>query len=275
VRRGVYQELVYFRNKDNVTFIGEDRDATVVRYANNEVFNPHPVNIRTNELAGTFPSRRAAVAVDNSNDIQLVNLTLETTAPGQAEGLLITGRRNILQNVRVIGFGDALQVNGPAYIVDSIIEGSGDTILGRGPAFFDHCTLKSRSVFMWIRNTAANHGNVFKDCTFIGTAAQPTTLARAPKNGTSTYPYAEAVLLNCRLSGILPEGWSTADEGGNVHFWEYNSRNADGSPADVKQRSAISRQLDKQKDAKLIADYSNPAFVLDGWTPRLAKTSVK
>ena len=271
VRRGVYQEIVYFRNKDNVTFLGEDREKTVVRYANNEVFNPHPVNIRTNELAGTFPSRRAAFAVDNSNDIHIVNMTLQTTAPGQAEGLLITGRRNILSNVRVIGAGDALQVNGLAYIVDSIIEGTGDTILGRGAAFFERCTLRSTRVFMWIRNTSSNHGNVFKDSTFIGTA-EPTTLARSPKNGVSTYPYAEAVLLNCTLKGIQPEGWSAADDGGKVRFWEFNSRNPNGTPADVSKRAPLSRQLDKEKDAKLISDYSNPYFVLDGWRPQLAKT---
>jgi pectin methylesterase-like acyl-CoA thioesterase len=274
VRKGVYQEIVYFRNKDTVTIIGEDRDNTVVRYANNEVFNPHPVNFRTNELLGTFPSRRAAFAVDNCEDIQIINMTLETTAPGQAEGLLMTGRRNILRNVRVVGFGDALQVNGPAYIVDSIIEGAGDTILGRGPAFFERTTLKSWSVFMWIRNPAANHGNVFKDCTFVG-AGEPTVLARSPKNGNSTYPYSEAVLLNCTLSGIRPEGWGPADEGGQVHFWEYNSRNADGSLMDLSKRSPLSKQLDKTKDANVIANYSDPSFVLGGWTPRLAKTSSK
>jgi pectin methylesterase-like acyl-CoA thioesterase len=268
VRNGVYQEIVYFRNKDNVTFRGEDPGKTVVRYANNEVFNPHPVNIRTNEWPGTFPSRRAAFAADNSNDIQIVNLTLQTTAFGQAEGLLMTGQRNILSNVRVIGSGDALQINGPSYIVDSVIEGAGDTILGRGPAFFERCTLKSRSVFMWIRNTSANHGNVFKHCTFIGTA-EPTSLARSPKNGATTYPYAEAALLNCTLSNIQSEGWSAADEGGQVHFWEFNSRNPDGSPVDVSKRSRLSRQLDKDKDAKLIADYSNPAFILEGWKPQL------
>jgi len=266
VRKDIYEEIVYFRNKDNVTFFGDDRETTIVRYANNEVFNPHPINIRTNELAGTFPSRRAAFAADNSNNIEIVNMTLQTTAPGQAEGLLMTGRRNIFSNVHVIGFGDALQVNGPAYIVDSLIDGSGDTILGRGPAFFEHTTLRSRSVFMWIRNTSANHGNVFKECTFIGTA-EPTTLARAPKNGSTTYTYAEAVLLNCTLSGISPEGWGSADEGGQVRFWEHNSRNPDGTLVDVSKRAPLSRQLDKNKDAKLISDYSNPAFVLDGWQP--------
>src|SRR5205814_8463604 len=100
----------------------------------------------------------------------LVNMTPQTASPGQAQGLLMTGRRNVLSNVHVIGAGDALQVNGPTYIVDSIIEGAGDTILDRGPAFFERCTLRSRGAFMWIRNTSANHGNVFKNCTFIGTA---------------------------------------------------------------------------------------------------------
>src|SRR5204862_3904865 len=141
--------------------------------------------------------------------------------------------------------------NGASYIVDSLIEGAGDTILGRGPAFFERTTLKSRSVFMWIRNTGANHGNVFKDCTFIGTG-EPTLLARSPKNGNSTYPNAEAVLLNCTLSGIRPEGWGPADENGQVHFWEFNSRNADGSPVDSTRRSPLSKQLDRHKDAKVI-----------------------
>ena len=60
IRNGNYEEIVYFRNKTNMTILGEDRDKVVVSYANNEVFNPHPSNISTNEWPGTFPSRRAA-----------------------------------------------------------------------------------------------------------------------------------------------------------------------------------------------------------------------
>ena len=123
---------------------------------------------------------------------------------------------------------------------------------------------------MWIRNTSTNHGNVFKNCTFIG-AAEPTILARSPKNGATNYPYAEAVLLNCTLSGILPAGWGAADEGGKVRFWEYNSHNPDGSPVDVSKRAPFSRQLEQQRDAKLISDYGTPAFVLDGWQPQLPR----
>lgn len=268
IRNGLYEEIVYFRNKDNVTLVGENQEKTILRYANNEVFNPHPANIRTNPEPGTFPSRRAAVTVDNCNDIHMVNMTLQTTAPGQAEGLLITGDRNILSHVTVIGAGDALQANGLIYMVDSTIQGAGDTILGRGTLFCERCTIKSRSVMMWPRNHPENHGNVFKDSTFIGTAG-PTTIARSPKNDPFTYPYAEVVLLNSKLVNIAPEGWGDADRGGNVHFWEYNSRNEDGSPVDVSKRAAWSRQLDQFKDAKLIADYSRPEFVLAGWKPKL------
>jgi len=61
VRNGLYEEIVYFRNKDNVTLLGENQEKTIVRYANNEVFNPHPANIRTNPEPGdiSFASRRS------------------------------------------------------------------------------------------------------------------------------------------------------------------------------------------------------------------------
>jgi pectinesterase len=269
VKSGTYHEIVYFRNKDNATIRGEAPGQVRVTYANSEVLNPHPVNLKTNELPGTFPSRRAAFTADNSNGIHLVNLILETTVYGQAEGLLITGSRNILSHVHVIGSGDALQVNGPAYIVDSEVTGSGDSVLGRGPVFFERSTIRSQGVFMWIRNTDANHGNVFHNCQFIGTGTQPTTLARSPKNNASTYPYAEAVLLNAILTNISPKGWDTADLGGNLHFWEFNSRHPDGTVVDVSQRVSWSRQLDPNKDAELIRNYSDPSYVLGGWNPIL------
>jgi pectin methylesterase-like acyl-CoA thioesterase len=271
VRNGSYEEIVYFRNKSNITLLGEDRDKVVVFYANNEVFNPHPSNISTNEWPGTFPSRRAAFMGDNITDIHLVNLTIKTTARGQAEGLLLMGDRNLLSHVTVMGSGDALQVNGPVYITDSLIVGDGDTILGRGPAFFRRCELQSGGVFMWIRNTATNHGNVFVDCTFRKRGAGVTELARAPVNNGRAYPYAEAVLINAKLEGISPAGWGAmGGDTTNMHYWEYNSTNlSDGKPVDVSQRKPESRQLTREKDADTIARYSDPSYVL-GWAPAMA-----
>ena len=97
------------------------------------------------------------------------------------------GERNIVSRVSIYGSGDALQVNGSAYFTDSLIVGDGDTILGRGPAFFENCELQSRGPFMWTRNTAANHGNVFLNSRFKAIGGEPTVIARAPANGGRTY----------------------------------------------------------------------------------------
>ena len=113
---------------------------------------------------------------------------------------------------------------------------------------------------MWIRNTSANHGNVFLNCGFKTLGGRETEIARAPTNKGQDYPYAEAVLINCALAGISPVGWgAVGGDTSNIHYWEYNSTNlSDGKPVDVSQRHPVSRQLTKDKDAQIIANYSNP-----------------
>ncbi|WP_301345574.1 pectinesterase family protein, partial [uncultured Duncaniella sp.] len=263
VRNGDYEELVYFRNKRGVTIEGESREGVYIHYPNNEVFNPHPDDVSTNEWSGTFPSRRAPFMADNCTDMILKNFTVATTCRGQAEGLLLMGERNTVKDVTIIGDGDALQVNGSTYFENCRIEGGGDTVLGRGPAFFKGCTLTSRGPFAWIRNGSANHGNVFVDCTFIGEDGHLPCLART--NG--TYPHCEMVLIDCRLQGISPEGWGGLERGpyDYVRYWEYNSTNlSDGKPADVSRRASGSRQLSLPADSAVIRAYRNPRWVL-GW----------
>ncbi|GGY60607.1 pectinesterase family protein [Pseudoduganella albidiflava] len=270
VKNGDYEEIVYFRNKRNLTIVGEDRGKVRIHYANNEVFNPHPLNVATNERPGTFPSRRAAFMADNVQDIALVNLTIETTAKGQAEGLLLNGERNIVTHVTVRGSGDALQTNGSAYYSHFSLVGDGDTILGRGPAWFRDCDIASKGAFMWIRNTGANHGNVFVGCRFTALGG-PGEIARLPDNKGRNYPHAEAVLIDATLDGISPAGWADVGAGAtHAKFWEFNSRGPDGKPVDTSARHPRSRQLDATRDAAVIAQYRDPAWVLGGWQPALA-----
>ncbi len=272
IKNGIYEEIVYFRNKTNITILGEDRDKVIVRYANKEVFNPHPSNISTNEVEGTFPSRRAAFAADHSSRIHLVNLTIMTTSDrAQAEGLLVNGSENIICNVTIHGSGDALQSNGSAYYQNCRIGDGGDMILGRGPAFFKDCLFSSYGPYMWVRNTSANHGNVFVNCTFMTPEGIQAEIARAPTNGGKNYPYCEAVLLNCRLSGISLIGWGPIGDTSDVHYWEFNSTNiSDGKPTDISLRHPASRQLTMEKDSAIIVNYSNPSYVLGNWTPAMA-----
>jgi pectinesterase len=269
IRNGNYEEIVFFRNKADLTFRGEDRDKVQVGYGNNSAFNP--------PMPG--PSRRCAFSAYNSTGIEFINFTVNNYFIGQAEALLISGSKNIVSHMTLKGSGDALNLRGSVYLTDSTIIGDGDTILGVGPAFFRRCEIKSIGPFMWIRNTEANHGNVFVDCTFTAVerplpwnTAAPTppsrVLARLPNNHGLNYPYAEAVLINCRLNGIPAAGWGPIDDDtSHIHFWEFHSTDSSGRPIDVSQRHPVSKQLTEPQDLQTIANYSNPAFVLGGWTP--------
>ncbi|HEX4037711.1 MAG TPA: pectinesterase family protein [Acidobacteriaceae bacterium] len=284
VKDGTYEEIVFFQHKSDLTIRGEDRDKVQVTYGNNSAFNP--------PMPG--PSRRCAFSVYDSTGITLENFSVSNTYYGQAEGLLVSGARNIVAHLNIRGSGDALNLRGPVYLLDSTIIGDGDTILGVGPAFFDHCTIESVGPFMWIRNTDANHGNVFLDCTFkarerplpqnagappappAGAAHRPAgarpmlgpVLARLPMNHGLNYPYAEAVLIHCRLQGIPPAGWAPIEvDAAHLHLWEYDSTDLDGKPVDTSERNAASKQLKMPPDAATIAQYSDPAFVLGGWKP--------
>ena len=273
IKNGAYEEIVFFQKKSNLTFLGEDRDKVQIGYGNNSAFNP--------PMPG--PSRRCAFSVYDSTGIQLINLSLNNYFYGQAEGLLISGAKNFVSHVTIKGSGDALNTRGSVYFTDSTIIGDGDTILGVGPAFFNHCELQSIGPFMWIRNTDANHGNVFLNCTFIAldrplpwtqntpAAQQPrvsAVIARLPNNHGLNYPFAEAVLIHCRLKGIPDIGWGPIDDDtSHLHLWEFESTDLLGAPIDTSHRHPVSKQLTMEKDAETIANYSNPAFVLGGWDP--------
>jgi len=262
VKNGDYEELVYFRNKRFVTIEGESRDGVLIHYPNNEVFNPHPADIKTNEVKGTFPSRRAAFAVDNCSDLVFRNLTVKTDCKGQAEGLLVNGERNYFENVHVIGDGDALQANGSCYWQNCRIDGGGDTILGRGPSYFNHCTITSYGAFMWIRNTKENHGNIFVDCHLKG-LSKHAEIGRLPTNHGKNYPFAECVLLNCTLENIPDFGWGRIDDSAKTAtILEFNSHDTSGRPIDVSRRNPLMRQLDPIRDAALIGRYSDSQWVL-------------
>ena len=268
VAPGDYEEIVYARCKRNLVIRGAGKDLTRVHYANNEVFNPHPLSVKNNEKDGAFPYRRAAFALDHCDDVTIEDITLATDLKGQAEGLLVNGERVQLYDVHIIGDGDALQANGTVYLEDCEIDGGLDTILGRGSVFCLRCAFRtSGGPVTWVRNFKPAHGDVFVECTFESTTDHPIDYGRTRTNHGSAYPDAELVVIGCRVRNLLPAGWSELDQP-SCTMLEYATRDMDsGEPVDVSQRHMFSRQLDAEADAELIAAYRTPSFVLNGWTP--------
>ncbi|ADL01965.1 pectinesterase family protein [Brevundimonas subvibrioides] len=275
IRNGRYEEIVYLNGKSNLILRGESRDGVVVGYANNSAFN----------------RIRPAFTVTASRDIQLSSFTINNYFFGQAEALLMRGERNIIDRMTLNGSGDALTTHGTLYMVDSLLTGDGDTILGYAALYCLRCELRSAGPFSWTRTPQGSHGNVFVDSTFIHVdrplpweitpadvpgRSGPGVFARLPRNGPTSsqinFPFAEMVLIDTRTDGIPPEGWGPVEPEpafgwSNIRLWEFNTMDLDGRPVDTSRRHPAARVLTLPRDAAILDDYRRPAFVLGGWEP--------
>jgi hypothetical protein len=280
LRPGTYTELIYFNNKNNITIQGEDRKKSIIVYANNNRFNNAP---------GIY--HRGVFLANHCNNLTLNNLTIRNTTPrggSQAEAIILNGTttsRATLTNVDLYSFQDTLQINGQAYLNNCYIEGDVDFMWGSGPCFFENCHCygtRSKAYYTQIRNPPTNHGYVYYHCTLDGPPA--VTGMYLSRIAPAVFPDSEVVLIDCILGDSVgdvawllnsPRGATTkpvANRPPNIHFWEFNSHHADGTPVDVSKRLPVSRQLTQPQDVEIIANYSDPTFVLgDGWNPRPAK----
>lgn len=275
IRNGDYPEIVFLKGKSNLTLRGESREGVVVHYPNNSAFN----------------RIRPAFTVTEANDIQLSTFTIRNDFIGQAEALLMRGERNIVDRMTLNGSGDAFTTYGSIYMVDSTLTGDGDTILAYAALYCLRCTIKSVGPFTWTRTPKGQHGNVFIDSTFLYddrplpwsiTPANPEgrktpgVLARLPRNGAAAtsyanFPFAEMVLIDSRTDGVPEEGWGPIEDPATfdwstLRLMEVGTKDLQGKPIDLTKRHPAVRRLDATKDAALIGQYRDPAFVL-GWKP--------
>jgi len=289
IKNGNYTEIVFAQNKTQITIRGESRTNVTVGYPNNSAFNPSKGG----------PSRRPAFSMISCNDMQLSTFTVKNYFIGQAEAVLAQGDRIIFDRMDVRGSGDAFTTRGTIYFADSLLTGDGDTVLGYAAVYFLRSEIQSVGPFTWTRTPKGSHGNIFVNSTLIGiqeplpwsvTEANPegqiprAVFTRLPQNGDDpaapgyNFPYAEMVLINTKTSGVPAEGWGPIQGEGfdktNVHLWEYNTMDLQGRPVDLSRRDPAAKQLSLPQDAKTVADYSSPEFVLGGWKPVVLQDEV-
>ncbi|KAH8809340.1 pectinesterase [Xylogone sp. PMI_703] len=264
IKNGNYEELVYWQYKNNLLLRGQSRTKVIVGYPNNSAFNP------PNRQG---PSRRPAFSFHGVTDTQLSSFTINNYYKGQAEALLVEGTRVIIDNMNLNGSGDAFTTYGTIYVVDSTLTGDGDTVLGYGSVYWLRSEIISGGpAVTWTRTVEGIHGNVFVDGTIRGVGNS--TFARLPDNSGGVmpnWPYAELVLINTKTDGIDPVGWGPVQgppfDASHLHLWEYRTMNLQGQLVDTSERLNVSRQLKLPQDAQILKDYTNPAYVLGGWTP--------
>lgn len=249
VKKGTYKEkLIVPSWLTNIEICGEDRDNTIITYDDHaNVFIPG-----TDRKMGTF--RTYTVRVDG-NDIIFRNITIENNAArlGQAVALHTQGDRLTFVNCRILGNQDTVYtggINTRLYFKDCHIEGTTDFIFGPSTAWFENCTILSRTdSYITAASTPQNveYGYVFNRCKIVAAEGVSKVYLGRPWR-----PYAHTLFMNCQLGKhILPVGWhnwSNTQNETTARYCEYDNH---GEGAATKERAAWTRQLTRKEAAKV------------------------
>ena len=265
VKKGTYKEkLIVPSWLTNIEICGEDRDNTIITYDDHaNVFIPG-----TDRKMGTF--RTYTVRVDG-NDITFRNITIENNAArlGQAVALHTQGDRLTFVNCRILGNQDTVYtggINTRLYFKDCHIEGTTDFIFGPSTAWFENCTILSRTdSYITAASTPQNveYGYVFNRCKIVAAEGVSKVYLGRPWR-----PYAHTLFMNCQLGKhILPVGchnWSNTHNETTARYCEYDNH---GEGAATKERAAWTRQLTRKEAAKVTLE--NVFRQNGGWIPNV------
>ncbi|GAB4059356.1 hypothetical protein [Uliginosibacterium sediminicola] len=307
VKNGTYEELMFLRNKDNLTIKGESRTGVVIQYDNYETLNSGSGA----SASGTSTSGggRAVFLVEGSDLLTLDTLTLKNTHirstvySNQAETIYFNNDagRLIAKNAEFYSEQDTLQLRGYTWFYNTLVAGNVDYIWGQNRvALFENSEIRtlgdsqsgttpSGGYILQSRTTSASDkGFVFLNSSLtygvgpggntvaVGTAAS-TYLARAAA-GT----WVDNILfISCKMdTHITALGWAANISGNpapnpstataSSGWREYKSTDMAGNLLDVSGRSSNSRQM---TDAEITASYANRAAIFSafnsgaGWSP--------
>lgn len=247
IRSGVYKtHLVVPKDKPFLTFVGEDAEKTLLT---NDL---HVKSLGADgKEVGTVGS---ASVVINAPDFTAENVTFENNAPhvAQALAIYVNADRAKFTGCRFLGWQDTIRVrSGRQYFGQCYINGRTDFIYGEATSFFDRCHIHVlEQGWITAANTPEDHpyGLVFSNCTITGEPGVKTCLGRPWR------PYAQTVFLNTQMEDVIaPEGWNDWGKPNpeqTVRYAEYKSHRPDGTPVDVSQRLAWTKQLTDEEAAK-------------------------
>jgi hypothetical protein len=273
VRNGTYDELLYLKDKDNVTLKGESRDGVVVRYANYDTLNPGTGGSQSSTATGTGGGR-ALMLVESSDNLALDTLSLNNTTirsssiSAQAETLYFNNDngRLVAKNAAFYSEQDTLNLKGWSWFYNSLVSGNVDFIWGSAHvALFENSEIRSVGdstsatgggyVLQARVPSASDNGFVFMNSTLThgpgpgpnhgDVPAGATYLARSP-GGTSSWD--NIAFINTKMDvHVATVGWAGLGVNGqpapnptvptaNAGWREYGTTTLSGTPIDLSKR---------------------------------------
>ncbi len=252
IKDGTYntEKLLIPSEKQNITFIGESREGTIISY---HIYDCDDGKCPTEDAALWDDDLlyTSATLTINGDGFIAKNLTIENTAGavGQAQAITVSADKVIFINCDLTGYQDTIyfwSVGKRNYFYNCLIVGRTDYIYGGGIAFFDKCEIQSWGGG-WITapSTAADddYGFVFYECdvTYADDSPRDGDDGETIALGRPWHNYPKVSWLYCDMTEMIdPEGWPTtwnmdyAATSDSLELYEYENT---GDGADMSDRA--------------------------------------
>ena len=226
VGSGVFEEMLFLRDRNKVTIKGVSRDATVIRYPNNESYCGGSGASSTSKPAlgksvGT-PGGRGVFLVENCDELMLQDLTLENCfnqQKGQAETIYFNSGSNAhrltIESCALLSWQDTFLCKGKVWVHNSLIAGHCDYIWGYPAAcLFEDCEIRSRAAGYIVQArvpSASDKGFVFLRCNLTAESGVADGSMYLARSGGSTDYFDNVVYVDCTMGPVIASGgWYTS-----------------------------------------------------------------
>lgn len=260
----------------NISFIGEDRDQTVITNGIEMTDNLTYRSAYTEVTSKYEGIGQSDVLQIKANGLYFQDVTVKT-AIGDKHGRDIAihdyGTQNIYKNVNMHGYQDTWvsdKTDGKYYVEGGIIRGRTDFICGSGDMFINQTDIImcENGGYVVAPRSNEKYGYVFKDCTLKGSASDVNGnywLGRAWTADAETYFI--NTTMEAQPRGAAWKEWNN----GPTRFAEYNSKTAAGAAIDLSSRATIingSANNPVLTDAEAM-EIGNMANTFGEWQPQL------
>lgn len=276
----------------NISFIGEDRDATIITQdiSNDESMFFAGANGATLHKYEEIGNSAVFQLEGTATDTYFQDITIKSginDALGRNLAVHDMSSNTIYKNTLLYGYQDTWtsnNQNGLYYFEDGAVRGRTDYLCGKGDAFFQNLELRQiASGYAAVPSTPKSVGWVFKSCVINGEAGPEKygqAETAADKVG-GTYclgrPWGKgtpvAVFIDTKMN-VAPkaEGWTEMSDGWPARFAEWNSTNSAGAAIDLSNRKTTfssthaNNPVLTQEEAESYADMN---AMFGDWQPTL------
>ena len=281
IKNGIYEEQLFARYNNKITFKGESRDGTVLQYTNAEELasgtgGSTGVAYEKGKAIGKSGGR-AVILFEACNGIRFENMTLKNTfgKPGQAEVIYNNSDGNYtlaFVNCSLYSLQDTFNTKGYGWMKDCLVEGDCDFIWGSPRTFlFENCEIRAAGDGYIVQARCMDQsykGFVFLGCRLTKTSSVTDgTMYLARSSGAKEY-YDNVAYINCSMSSAIPAaGWygnpapNPAKASAASGWKEYGSKDASGAALSTANRNAASYQLTA---AEYEAGYKDRETIFNG-----------